>query len=151
MPALVCADASLALKLVLEEPDSEMARSLWARWDAEQTAIIGPSLWAYEVTSVVRNRTRRGLLPADEEEAVFATLHRLPIQLLRPSGLHRRAHELARRFDRPSTYDAHYLALAEMADCPFWTADERLHNRVCAELPWVRRLSDFPPDRRRQP
>ena len=45
--------------------------------------------------------------------------------------------------DRPAAYDAHYLALAEMAGCPFWTADERLYDRVHAELDWVHRLRDY--------
>ena len=47
---------------------------------------------------------------------------------------------LATRFNRPAAYDAHYLALAEMMNCEFWTADRRLFNVVKDELPWVRWL-----------
>ena len=47
---------------------------------------------------------------------------------------------LAARFNRPAAYDAHYLALAEMMNCEFWTADRRLFNVVKDELPWVRWL-----------
>ena len=143
--SLVCADASLALKLVLPEPDSALARALWEEWKAEHTLVIAPTLWEYEVTSVIRNRVHRGQLPPDIEEEVFTTLHELPVQLMAPTGLHRRAWELARHFDRSAAYDAHYLALAEMAGCPFWTADERLFNTVREELDWVRWLGDFHP------
>ena len=47
---------------------------------------------------------------------------------------------LTTRFNHPAAYDAHYLALAEMMDCEFWTADERLFNAVRDELSWVRWL-----------
>jgi predicted nucleic acid-binding protein len=50
---------------------------------------------------------------------------------------------LATRFNRPATYDAHYLALAEMMDCEFWTADERLFNAVRDELSWARWLGQL--------
>jgi len=143
MVSLICADASLALKLVLNEPDSTVARTLWDEWRTQQAIVIAPTLWAYEVSSVVRNRTHRGLLPPEEEAGAFTALHLLPVQLLRPDGLHQRAWEFARHFDRPAAYDAHYLALAEMAGCPFWTADERLYDRVHAELDWVHRLRDY--------
>jgi predicted nucleic acid-binding protein len=141
--SLVCADASLALKLVLHGPDSELAHSLWEEWKAQQVTVIAPTLWGYEVTSVIRNRVHRGMLPPEVEEEVFVTVHQLPVQLMEPAGLHRRAWELARHFDRPAAYDAHYLALAEMAGCPFWTADERLFNAVREELEWVHWLGDY--------
>ena len=142
MSLLVCADASLALKLVFNERDSSQARALWEEWKIQQTTIIAPSLWGYEVTSVIRNRTHRGQLAPEMEEAALAIVHQLPVHLVEMTGLHRRAWELARHFDRPAAYDAHYLALAEMASCPFWTADEHLFNRVCRELDWVRWLGN---------
>lgn len=105
MNSLVCTDASLALKLVLHEPDSALARALWEEWKAGQTTIIAPTLWGYEVTSVIRNRVHRGKLPPDAEEESFAAMHQLPVQLMAPAGLHQRAWELARHFNRPAAYD----------------------------------------------
>ena len=75
----------------------------------------------------------------DMEVEALATVH----QLMRPAGLHQRAWELTRHFDLPAAYDAHYLALAEMVGCPFWTADERLFNVVCGSLDWVDWLGDY--------
>ena len=141
----ICADAGIALKLVLPEHDSLPARTLWAGWEAQQAVVIAPSLWAYEVVSVIRNRVHRGLLPPELEEAALDALLRLPVQFVRPDGLHRRAWELARRFDRPAAYDAHYLAAAELAGCTFWTADERLFNAVRAEFNWVHWLGNYQP------
>jgi predicted nucleic acid-binding protein len=141
--SLVCADASLALKLLFPERDSTTAQALWDAWRTANLTVIAPSLWGYEVTSVLRNRVHRGLFPADKEAAALDVLHLLPVRLLRPDGLHRRAWEIAHRFKRSAAYDAHYLALAEIAGCPFWTADERLFNAVKDQLGWVRWLGDY--------
>ncbi|HEY4722706.1 MAG TPA: type II toxin-antitoxin system VapC family toxin [Anaerolineae bacterium] len=146
MPVLtICADASLALKLVLPEPDSRLARALWNEWREQRLTIVAPSLWAYETISVIRNRAHRGLLSPDLEEAALDVLQRLPVQLHRPDNLHRRAWELARRFNRPAVYDMHYVALAEMLGCPFWTAGERLFNTIQAEVSQVHWLGHYSP------
>jgi predicted nucleic acid-binding protein len=144
--SLVCADANLALKVVLHEHDSTPARKLWETWRVQGVRVIAPSLWAYEVTSAIRKQVYRGLLDPDVEMDTFDAIHQLPVLLMRPIGLHQRASELARYLNRPVAYDAHYLALADMADCPFWTADERLFNTVRDELDWVRWLGDYQAD-----
>ena len=141
--SMVCADANLALKFVLYEHDSALARALWEDWNARQIMIIAPTLWGYEVTSVIRNRAHRGRLAPEMEGEALATVLQLPVHLMKPGGLHQRAWELACRFDLPAAYDAHYLALAEMEGCPFWTADERLFNAVHGSLDWVHRLGDY--------
>lgn len=137
MDTTICIDASIALKLFLPESDSLRAQQLWEQWQRDGTALVAPALWAYEVTSVIRNRTHRGNLPAELEHELILALHGLPVQLHSLPQLHVRAWELAQRFDRPAAYDAHYLALAEGLGCPFWTADQRLWNVVRSELPWV--------------
>jgi len=140
----VCVDASLTLKLVLEEPDSDVAYALWVEWRAREVTAIAPTLWAYEVTSVLRNRVYLGKLPPGLEVELFEAVHQLPVRLMAPPGLHQRAAELARHFNRPAAYDSHYLALAEMRGCPFWTADERLFNALREELSWVHWLGNYP-------
>lgn len=143
---LVCVDANLTVKLVVPEQDSALAEALWESWRTRGTTVIAPTLWGYEVTSVIRKYAyRKCISPAAEEKAI-ATIHRLRIRLVRPTGLHQRAWELARYLDLPAAYDAHYLALAETNDCPFWTADKRLFNAVRDELDWVCWLGDYQAD-----
>lgn len=143
MTPLVCADAGLALKLIFQEPDTAAARALWDEWGRSQTTVLVPSLWNYEVTSVIRNRVQRNLFPAEQEEDAFTAIHLLPVHVVQPEGLHRRAWELARRFNRSAAYDAHYLALADLMHCAFWTGDERLYNTVHSELDWVQWLGNY--------
>jgi predicted nucleic acid-binding protein len=149
----VCVDAGISLKRVfLDEPDSELARSLWAEWHGRRIAIIAPTLWAYEVTSVIRNKVHRGRLAPELEGDALLAVHQLPLKLMAPDGLHRHASEIARHFRQPAAYDAHYLALAQMHDCTFWTADERLFNTVRQEFDWVHWLGERrPADQSGQP
>jgi hypothetical protein len=42
----------------------------------------------------------------------------------------------------PTTYDAHYLALAEHLCCRLWPDDQHLIQRVTDSLPFVRWLGD---------
>ena len=44
MKSLVCADANIAIKRLVHEPDSVLARALWAEWEAQQTVVIAPTL-----------------------------------------------------------------------------------------------------------
>ena len=75
--------------------------------------------------------------PSSVRLALQAALS-LPLHLHQDAGLHRRALDLAERFDLPAAYDGHYLALAERLDAEFWTADRRLAQAVQEEMPWVR-------------
>ena len=51
--------------------------------------------------------------------------------------------EFANQFKLLATYDAHYLALAEIEGCECWTADKRLLNAVKGKISWVRSLDDY--------
>ncbi len=143
MSSQVCIDTNLALKLVLAEADSPKAHHLWDAWIDAGVEIIAPPLLAFEGTSVICNKMQRGLVPPAEAELMFKAFHLLGVRLIYPDGLHQKAWELAKRFNRPQAYDSHYLALAEMLGLELWTADERLYNLVRSELPWVKRLGDY--------
>jgi predicted nucleic acid-binding protein len=47
---------------------------------------------------------------------------------------------IAREFQFPTVYDATYLALAELSQCEFWTADEKLFKQVRDKLTFVKWL-----------
>jgi len=87
----------------------------------------------------------RGLVPPEEAELMFRAFHLLGVRYLYPAGLHQKAWELARRFNRPQAYDSHYLTLAEMLGLELWTADEHLYDAVEHDLSWVKRSGDYEP------
>jgi len=144
--AYVCVDASLAIKVVVMESDSEKADALFAQWSNEGTHLIAPAFFGVETDSILRQKVilRQELTPA-QAEAAFTALQALPIRQLTIPAQRQRAWHIATEFGFATVYDATYLALAELQGCPFWTADKRLFEQVKARMPFVKWLGDYVP------
>ncbi len=136
--AEVCADASFVIKVALPEPKSELVRGQWASWARESVAIIAPWLWMFEVHSVLRRKVTRRELTEPEAREAWRVVRRQGIRTVHPRGLFDRAWALAAELERPTTYDAVYLAVAALRGCELWTSDERLANTAAGKLNWVR-------------
>jgi predicted nucleic acid-binding protein len=141
----VCVDANIVVKWLLTEDDSATAIALGERFRAERNTLVAPPHMPVEVTNVLRTRVREGELTPAEGDDLVDIFTALPIEIAAPAGLYRRALELAHRYGRPNVYDTHYVALAELAACDFWTADMRLVNALNGRLPFVRPLPTFVP------
>jgi predicted nucleic acid-binding protein len=142
---LICVDASVAVKWILDEERSDRARALYRAALRVDESIVAPPLLPLEVTNILCQRMR----VADGLSLTVATGHlddflAFPIEFHNPAGLHRRALALAYTHDLPATYDAHYLALAEFLGCELWTDDQRLLRQVGDSLPHMRWIGDFP-------
>src|SRR5947208_9173011 len=135
----VCVDASLAVKVVVTEPDSDKAEALFDEWADEGTLLLAPAFFAAETDSILRQKvTLRKELTPEQAEAAFARLQTLPIQQISVPEQRQRAWEIATDLGFATVYDATYLALAELHGCEFWTADERLFNQVKDRLLFVK-------------
>ena len=144
MNSLVCVDAGILIKLVVEEAGSGLADALWESWIQNDVQVIAPVLLRYEVTAVLGKKVYRKLLSeAIASAALSAVLNLEGIEFVNSLALHLRAWEMAYRLNLPTVYDAHYLALAEMRRCEFWTADERLYNHLMGAVPYIHRLGEF--------
>jgi predicted nucleic acid-binding protein len=133
----VCVDANLVIRLVVE-PKERSVRSLWERWDSEGCQIAAPTLLPYEVANALYRYQKLGYLGAAEVELAFKAALSLPLELHGEPELHWRALDLANRFSLLAAYDAHYLALAELLEGEFWTADQGLVRAVQSSLDFVR-------------
>lgn len=128
MSGHVVVDASLAIKWVVKEPYAEEALALAGKWAAAETKPAAPCLLLVEVTNALHRRAILGHISFSQARQLLAGLLRMGIEIRESPQIHLRALELAQELQRPAVYDTHYLALAEMLGCDFWTADERFFN-----------------------
>jgi predicted nucleic acid-binding protein len=139
-------DASVAIKLVLAEDDSDLAELLFERSLVMREALWAPPHAFSEVVNAIYRRVRRGgtaELSATEGARAVERFLALPIRSTNPPGLYQRAYELAQTHLLVSIYDSLYIALAELLQTELWTADKRLINTVGHDLPWVRPIHDY--------
>lgn len=123
----ICVDASLAVILLTEEEGPVHTR--WQQWVDEKRTIICPALLVFEVTNALHQQWRHNLLTSATIEHLLNILSNLPMQVQTHSELHTRAALLAQQLSLGATYDAHYVALAQLFGAEFWTLDARLHRR----------------------
>jgi predicted nucleic acid-binding protein len=144
----VCVDASLAIKVVVPEAGSDKADALFNQWADEETRLIAPAFFEVETDSILRQKVSlRRELTMEQAQRAFASLQGLPIKTTHFSQQRERAWEIAREFQFPTVYDATYLALAELRQCEFWTADEKLFKQVKDRLSFVQWLGNYSPVR----
>jgi predicted nucleic acid-binding protein len=132
----LCVDANLVIRLVTDPADDSIQR-MWEQWDDERQQLVAPTLLYYEVANALHRYQRLGFMGATSVQLALEAALALPLELHYEADLHWRALDLASRLSLPAAYDAHYLALAELLGCEFWTLDRRLARAVQAALPWV--------------
>jgi predicted nucleic acid-binding protein len=141
MAAKIVVDTSVFIKWMKtrDEEFVEEARRLLVQVEAQAIEVHVPALLLYEVGNILLLKAR---LSASHLARMIKHLDTLPFKVAPPaSPLLTRAARVGRRFG-VSFYDASFVALALELDCPFVTADRRLHERARA-LPQVRHLMEI--------
>ena len=111
-------DASVAVKLVYEEPESRKAREQVAR----SPVLAAPRFWLVEAANVLRRKASEGRLNAGDVVLRTAQLRRLPIEAADELPLLDSALTLSLELDH-ALYDCLYLALAIERGSTLLTAD----------------------------
>ena len=91
----VVVDASLAVKWLIEEDDSDKAHAALQSWVAQDIARIAPHLMPFEVANALHRRVLRGELNVGDSVRMIARLLESRLELHQPPGLHVRALQLA--------------------------------------------------------
>ena len=139
----VVVDASLAVKWLVEEDDSDKAHAALRSWVAQDITRIAPHLMPFEVANALHRRVLRGELNVGDSVRMIASLLASRLELHQPPDLHVRALQLASQLKQNAAYDAHYLALAESVGCELWTADERFYRAASQSNDNVRWIGEF--------
>lgn len=135
-------DASVAVKWLFEEPDSNRAEDLLDAAGRKRVKLIAPEILTAEIGNALWKRMRRGNL--DRRATLEAGNYFESIcPLLYPiRDLWRSALKLAVEYDHP-VYDCLYLALADGLASALMTADERFYRAFSQDFPAVRLLRSW--------
>jgi predicted nucleic acid-binding protein len=117
-PALVV-DASVGIKWVVEESNSDLARSL------ARAKLEAPDLFLIECANILWKKVRAGDLTARAARASLQVVLDAPVTIMPSRELLADAIELSIRLQHP-VYDCVYIALAVRRQAPLVTADEKL-------------------------
>ena len=140
MNGVVVVDASLAIKWLVSEENSDKACAISRSWANAGIQTAAPYLMPVEVTNALHRRVVRGELTVEDAIRLLEYLLASGIELRDEPGLQVRALQLASRLRQGAVYDAHYLALAEALGCDFWTADQRFYRAavsVTQNVRWI--------------
>ena len=135
--------ASLAIKWLVEEDDSDKAHAVLQSWVAKDITRIAPHLMPFEVANALHRRVLRGELNIGDSTRMIAWLFESRLELHQPPNLHVRALQIASQLKQGAAYDAHYLALAESVGCELWTADERFFRAASPSVDNVHWIGEF--------
>jgi predicted nucleic acid-binding protein len=116
-------DASVAVKWVLPELDSDRAEALLDH------ALAAPDVLFAECANVLWKKVRRGELSRDEADIAAQTLEQADLAVVSTRGYLAIATSVAVELDHPA-YDAVYLAVAEASELRLVTADDELVRKV---------------------
>ena len=98
--------------------------------------LVAPPLILSEMLSALHEMSWRGNLPAEMVTLALDRRREMPVQIVEPDGLREEARGIADEFGWAKTYDAEYVALAQLSGCRLVTADARL-SRGAARLGFV--------------
>ena len=123
-------DASVGIKLFLEEPLADRADALFsALTDTPPARLYVPDLFYVECTNILWKYVCRFGYAADNARRDVADLRSLALLTVSTSDLLESALELALAYDIIA-YDACYAALARQLDLPLVTADTSLARKL---------------------
>jgi predicted nucleic acid-binding protein len=123
-------DASVGIKLFVNEPDSNAAHALFARLaDDPPAELFVPDLFYIECANILLKYTRRFGRLLDDAKADLADLNLITLKSVPTAALMEDALVLAHEKGL-TAYDACYAVLARQLQIPLVTADEKVIGQV---------------------
>ena len=125
-PLRFVVDASVGIKLFVDEQFSEQAHTLFSHLAADPPAeLYVPDLFYIECTNILLKYTRRFGRSLDDSQADLADLNRLALKSTPTADLMEESLSLGSEKNL-TAYDACYAVLAGQLDIPMITADKSL-------------------------
>lgn len=105
--------------------------------------LVAPAFAWAEVGSVLRKKTRMGVITTEEALGCFEDFCELPIDYIEEEAIRVRSWEIAEQYRLLTLYDAAFLACAEMTSAEFWTADAALVRQLTPRPSYLREIGEI--------
>jgi predicted nucleic acid-binding protein len=118
---MIAIDANALVALLVDDAElGSTSRGLYAQHD-----LVAPDLVPYEVTSVLRTLVRRGIVTERTAGMALLDFGLARLEAVVYADIGQRIWELRQNL---SSYDAAYVAVAELYDVPLLTFDGRIRR-----------------------
>lgn len=122
-------DASVCLKWVFEEEDSDKARILLKRYKEDKYILVAPDLWEYEIVNALATAVRRKKINPSKSRLFLKLILKgkpetIPLSTILPKCL-----ENAQKYEI-SGYDSAYITLAKENKIFLISSDDKLVEKV---------------------
>ncbi|MBE9037234.1 type II toxin-antitoxin system VapC family toxin [aff. Roholtiella sp. LEGE 12411] len=143
MTRVLCLDTSVWIPYLVPEVYQPQARNLVAEALSLSISLVVPAFAWTEVGSVLRKKTRMGVITTEEALGFFEDFCELPINYIEEEAIRTRSWEIAEQYGLATLYDAAFLACAESASAEFWTADAALVKQLIPRPAYLRELGEI--------
>lgn len=125
----VVLDASICLKWVFEEEDSEKARNLLTLSEKGDILLLAPEIWEYEIVNGFASAMLKNKLSYLHSKKLLRMVLEARPQMISTHGLLLKSLENCHKY-RISAYDSAYITLAVENKIILVSADEKLVQKV---------------------
>ncbi len=122
-------DTSVSTKQFIIDPLTPKVYQLLDHLSFPETKIFVPDLFYIESTNVLWKYVKAKLYSIDEVTRDLANLKKLALQIISTTDLMESAFLIASNY-QISAYDACYVALSNLVNCPLLTLDKKLVNSL---------------------
>jgi predicted nucleic acid-binding protein len=140
---VLCLDTSVWIPYLVPETYQPQARTLVAEALSLNLRLVAPAFAWAEVGSVLRKKTRMGVITIEEAQGFFQDFCELPIDYIEEEVIRVRAWEIAQQYELSTLYDAAFLACAESVSAEFWTADATLVRQLLPRPTYLQQLGEI--------
>jgi len=143
MTRVLCIDTSVWIPYLVPEVYQFQARTLVAEALSLNIRLVVPAFAWAEVGSVLRKKTRIGVITKEEAQGFFEDFCELPIDYIEEETIRVRSWEITEQYELSTLYDAAFLACSEMTSAEFWTADAALVRQLTPKPDYLREIGEI--------
>ncbi|MEK7565527.1 MAG: type II toxin-antitoxin system VapC family toxin [Patescibacteria group bacterium] len=122
-------DASVCLKWVFKEENSDRARLLLTQQGKNEVLLLVPALWEYEIVNGFASAMLRKKISFLQARKFLKLVLEANLEIISMSGLLEKCLENAKKY-QISAYDSAYVTLARENGLILVSADDRLVEKV---------------------